>query len=203
MPLTLGSGGVTKSIMTSFTVIEAPSSYNIILGRPTMGVFKAVASTYHQKIKFPVGNRIGVKGNQPSSRKCYAETIRVDRKRARRGEKSEVLCLEPVQDTVEKEQEDVPIVSGQSDKVTKVARDLDVSIRPHLLAFLEKNADIFAWSSSELVGISTKVAEHKLNIIPGSRPIKQKKRHFGPEKDEVISRQVATGGTFTRGAIPT
>lgn len=39
-----------------------------------MSVFKANASTYHQKIKFSVGNRIGeVKGNQPFSRGCYAE----------------------------------------------------------------------------------------------------------------------------------
>lgn len=104
--------------------------------------------------------------------------------------KSEVLCLEQVQETVEKEQEDVSIVPGRSDKVTKIARDLDAPTRSHLLACLESNADIFAWSSSKLVGINPKVAEHKLNITPGSRPIKQKKRHFGPEKDEVIDRQV-------------
>ncbi|XP_073021105.1 uncharacterized protein [Primulina eburnea] len=40
------------------------------------------------------------------------------------------------------------------------------------------------------MGISPKVAEHKLNIIPGSRPVKQKKRHFGPEKDKIIEEQV-------------
>lgn len=48
---TLGSK-TRKTVMTSFTSVEAPSSYNIILGRPTMSALRAVASTYHQKIKF-------------------------------------------------------------------------------------------------------------------------------------------------------
>lgn len=76
-PLTLDSEA-QKMVMTSFTVVEALSSNNIILGRPTMSALRAVASTHHQKIKFPVGNRVGeVQGNQPSSQKFYAETVRV------------------------------------------------------------------------------------------------------------------------------
>ncbi|XP_075479378.1 uncharacterized protein LOC142520258 [Primulina tabacum] len=43
---------------------------------------------------------------------------------------------------------------------------------------------------TELIGISPQVAEHKLNIIRGSRPINQKKRHFGTEKYKVIDEQV-------------
>ncbi|XP_073152515.1 uncharacterized protein [Henckelia pumila] len=31
---------------------------------------------------------------------------------------------------------------------------------------------------------------HRLNILAGARPIKQKKRHFGPEKDKVIKKEV-------------
>ncbi|XP_075503967.1 uncharacterized protein LOC142541295 [Primulina tabacum] len=70
LPLTLGSQDLKKTVMTSFTVVDSPSSYNIILGRPGMNELRAVASTYHQKIKFPVGARVGeVRGDQPSSRK--------------------------------------------------------------------------------------------------------------------------------------
>ncbi|XP_075515655.1 uncharacterized protein LOC142550316 [Primulina tabacum] len=42
----------------------------------------------------------------------------------------------------------------------------------------------------ELVGISPLIAEHNLNIIPRSQPVRQKKRHFGPEKDKVIDEKV-------------
>ncbi|XP_075521501.1 uncharacterized protein LOC142554717 [Primulina tabacum] len=58
LPLTLGSQDLKKTVMTSFTVVDSPSSYNIILGRPAMNELRAVASTYHQKIKFPVGARV-------------------------------------------------------------------------------------------------------------------------------------------------
>ncbi|XP_073037911.1 uncharacterized protein [Primulina eburnea] len=83
LPLTLGAEELRKTVMTVFTVVNAPTSYNIILGRPAMNALRAVASTYHQKLKFPVGNRIGeVRGDQPSSRKCYAETVKIENKRA-------------------------------------------------------------------------------------------------------------------------
>ncbi|XP_073017965.1 uncharacterized protein [Primulina eburnea] len=84
LPLTMGAEELRKTVMTVFTVVNAPTSYNIILGRPSMNALRAVASTYHQKLKFPVGNRIGeVRGDQPSSRKCYAETVKIENKRAR------------------------------------------------------------------------------------------------------------------------
>ncbi|XP_073120991.1 uncharacterized protein [Henckelia pumila] len=47
LPITLGAGDVKKTIMTKFTLVEAPSSYNVILGRPTMNALRAVASAYH------------------------------------------------------------------------------------------------------------------------------------------------------------
>ncbi|XP_073137061.1 uncharacterized protein [Henckelia pumila] len=76
LPITLGSGDIKKTVMALFTVVEAPSSYNIILGRPSLNDFMAVATAYHQKIKFPVENQVGeVKGDQHSSRRCYADTI--------------------------------------------------------------------------------------------------------------------------------
>ncbi|XP_075489446.1 uncharacterized protein LOC142528285 [Primulina tabacum] len=82
--ITMGSGELRKSVMTIFTVVNAPSSYNVILGRQAMNAFKAVASIYHRKIKFPVKGKIGeVRDDQPSFRKCYDETVRVEKKKAR------------------------------------------------------------------------------------------------------------------------
>ncbi|XP_075473838.1 uncharacterized protein LOC142504879 [Primulina tabacum] len=75
LSLTLGTRELRKTVMTTFIVVDDPSSYNIILGRPAMNELKAVAFTYHQKIKFSVENRVGeVRGDQPSSRKCYGDT---------------------------------------------------------------------------------------------------------------------------------
>ncbi|XP_075478961.1 uncharacterized protein LOC142519823 [Primulina tabacum] len=103
LPLTLGSGNLRKTVMTVFTVVDAPSSYNIILIRPAMNEMRAVASTYHQKIKFPIRGQVGeVEGDQPSSRKCYGETVRVDQKRVRREDKGKKVAQE-VREIEEKE----------------------------------------------------------------------------------------------------
>ncbi|XP_075515906.1 uncharacterized protein LOC142550713 [Primulina tabacum] len=92
LPLTLGSQDLKRTVMTSFTVVDSPSSYNIILGRPAMNELRAVASTYHQKIKFPVGARVGeVRGDQPSSRKCYVERCKGGRGKERWGEERCIL----------------------------------------------------------------------------------------------------------------
>ncbi|XP_075500189.1 uncharacterized protein LOC142538773 [Primulina tabacum] len=88
LPLTLGSRDLKKIMMTTFTVVDSPLSYNIILGRPAINELRAVSSTYHQKIKFLLGSQVGeVRGDQPSSRKCYVEAVRVDQSKARKKEK--------------------------------------------------------------------------------------------------------------------
>ncbi|XP_073154198.1 uncharacterized protein [Henckelia pumila] len=72
---------VTKTV--SFTVVDAPLSYNGILGRPAMKDFKAIASTYHQKLKFSVGREVGVlHGDQMVAHRCYDEVVREGGKRA-------------------------------------------------------------------------------------------------------------------------
>ncbi|XP_075492418.1 uncharacterized protein LOC142530465 [Primulina tabacum] len=155
----VGHVDLKKTVMTSFTVVDSPSSYNIILGRPAMNELKAVASTYHQKIKFPVRARVGeVQGDQPSFRKCYVEAVRADQSKTRReGKKARV------------EEEGGRIVEKR--EVHFVAEEEHEMIE-------------------ELTGISPLISEHQLNILPGSHPVKQKKRHFGPEKDKVIDEQV-------------
>ena len=42
---------VTKNV--NFLVVDCSSSYNAIIGRPTLNSWKAVISTYHLSVKFP------------------------------------------------------------------------------------------------------------------------------------------------------
>lgn len=59
LPLSLGEKPLRRSHAIVFTVVEATLAYNIILARLTMSSFKSMALTYHQKVKFSVGERIG------------------------------------------------------------------------------------------------------------------------------------------------
>ncbi|GMN65242.1 hypothetical protein TIFTF001_034313 [Ficus carica] len=60
LPVTIGDGQEKATRMVEFIVVDRPSVYNVILGRPTLNALKAVVSTYHLAMKFPVGNGIGV-----------------------------------------------------------------------------------------------------------------------------------------------
>ena len=48
---------ITKEV--NFLVVDCSSSYNAIIGRPTLNSWKAVTSTYHLSVKFPTEYGIG------------------------------------------------------------------------------------------------------------------------------------------------
>ena len=48
---------VTKEI--DFFMVDYPSTYNIILGRPALNRLKAATSTYYLRVKFPTAYRVG------------------------------------------------------------------------------------------------------------------------------------------------
>ena len=61
---------ITKQV--DFLIVDCPSSYNVILGRPTLNQLKAANSTYGLKVKFPTPHGIGeVCGDQLLARECY------------------------------------------------------------------------------------------------------------------------------------
>jgi hypothetical protein len=59
-----------------------------------------------------------------------------------------------------------------------------------LVNFHRTNAEIFAWSPSDMPGIPRDVAEHSLDIRAGARPVKQHLRCFDEEKRRAIGEEV-------------
>jgi hypothetical protein len=55
-----------------------------------------------------------------------------------------------------------------------------------LVDFLRANADIFAWSPSDMLGIPREVAEHSLDILPHSCAVQQRLRRFDEERRRAI-----------------
>ncbi|GFY92627.1 arginase [Actinidia rufa] len=49
LPITLGTEPHHTTVWQDFIVVDCPSPYNAILGRPTLGGIKAITSTYHLK----------------------------------------------------------------------------------------------------------------------------------------------------------
>ncbi|XP_068504264.1 uncharacterized protein [Phaseolus vulgaris] len=78
-PFTDGVASRTENIR--YLVINAPSAYNILLGRPTLNRLRAVASTRHMKMKLPdLGrNVITIKSDQKEAKRCYENSLKTKR----------------------------------------------------------------------------------------------------------------------------
>ncbi|KAK4397226.1 hypothetical protein Sango_1559200 [Sesamum angolense] len=74
LPLSLGSYPKRSTKMVKFLVVKAPSTYHIILCRPSLNLFCAIASTFHMKLKFPTSDGVGeAVGDERMARECYEE----------------------------------------------------------------------------------------------------------------------------------
>ena len=75
--LTLGDPPCQATTAVRFLIIDAPSAYNILLGRPSLNAIKAIPSAYHMVIKFPTTNGVGmVRGDQRIARECYSASMK-------------------------------------------------------------------------------------------------------------------------------
>ncbi|XP_011091718.1 uncharacterized protein LOC105172079 [Sesamum indicum] len=59
-----------------------------------------------------------------------------------------------------------------------------------MVTFLRKKVDMFAWDPTNLKGIDPGVIVHRLNVDPAARPVQQKKRTFGIDKNRIIEEEV-------------
>ena len=64
-----------------YLVVNAPSAYNILLGRPALNRIGAVASSRHMKMKLPSlgGAVITMKSDQKEAKRCYKNNLKTKR----------------------------------------------------------------------------------------------------------------------------
>ena len=75
--LTLGDPPCQATTTVRFLIVEAPSAYNMLLGRPSLNAIRAVPSAYHMVIKFPTANGVRmVRGNQRIARECFSASMK-------------------------------------------------------------------------------------------------------------------------------
>ena len=197
--LTLGELSCQATTTARFLIVDAPSAYNMLLGKPSLNAIKAIPSAYHMIIKFPTVHGVGmVRGDQRVARECYTasmkqravDNVNVDELDMRdevltRPEPSEEL--EPVQ--LDDDPEHLAYFS------TKLAGDL----KSLLTQFLRQNRDVLHWKQSDMGGIDPAVITHRLNTSPSFIPVKQKRRSFAPERQKAINEEV--GKLLQAGAI--
>ena len=76
LTVTMGAQPKQLTCQLDFLVVDCPSSYNVIIGKPTLNRWKAATSTYYLKVKFPMDNEVSeVRGDQILTRECYQTVL--------------------------------------------------------------------------------------------------------------------------------
>lgn len=62
--------------------------------------------------------------------------------------------------------------------------------RADMIEFLKSYKDVFAWSYQDMPGLDTDLVVHRLPLIPGVKPVKQKLRRLRPEWNLKMKKEV-------------
>ena len=75
--LTLGDPPCQATTTARFLVVDTPSAYNMLMGRPSLNAIKAIPFAYHMMTKFPTSSEVGmVRGDQRVARECYSTSVK-------------------------------------------------------------------------------------------------------------------------------
>ncbi|CAA0840386.1 Unknown protein, partial [Striga hermonthica] len=75
-------------------------------------------------------------------------------------------------------------------KSLRIGSHLQEPLRSELISFLKHNYDVFAWKHEDMKGIDPSVASHKLNLYRTIRPVVQKRRKLGPDRQKALEEEV-------------
>ncbi|GKV50679.1 hypothetical protein SLEP1_g57376 [Rubroshorea leprosula] len=203
-----GSGRTYVTPSVRFLVVKMASSFNIVIGRPTLTEIRAVVSQSHLCMKFPTPMGIAtLRGNQEVARHCYITSVTQPMKGKAQtpeaipqqiSDNQQDMGVEIVDNRPEDETraapvedvEEVLIDDRDPSRKTQIGTRLNSEERAELIAFLRANNDVFAWTSANMPGIPNSVSQHKLSTNPLKKPVAQKRRLFGGERLQAIKEEV-------------
>ncbi|GAV62815.1 hypothetical protein CFOL_v3_06338 [Cephalotus follicularis] len=134
-----GTAPRQTQVEMTFLVVDTPSPYNAIVGRPGLNLLEAIVFTRHLLMKFPTRFGVGeVIGDQEVARRCYRTAI------SDKG-KGKVLPIanvelrgdveperpQPIEDVLQ-----VPIEEGNTERVLQVGSQLGEVEKEELITFL-------------------------------------------------------------------
>nr|GEV32714.1 reverse transcriptase domain-containing protein [Tanacetum cinerariifolium] len=129
----------TRTWMT-FMVIRLPSPYNGIIGRPGISAIRAVPSTAHGTLKFPVdGGIVTIYNTTVPPREC--NTFACDATQTQTQHAAKVINLK------------VAIHPDYAEQEVSIGGSLSNRGRAAMCALLQRNLDIFAWEPKHMTGV--------------------------------------------------
>ena len=180
--LTLGEPPCKATMTARFLIVDAPSSYNILLGRPSLNAIKSIPSAYHMMIKFPTISGAGmVRGDQRVARECYSASMK--QKVVNNIYMDELDMRDEVLTRPEPSEELEPVsLDDDPEHLAYIGSKLAEDLKSLLTHFLRQNKDVFSWKHANMEGIDPTIITHRLNVSPSFKTIKQKRRSLAPER---------------------
>ena len=164
-------------------MVDSPSSYNVIIGRPTLNRWKAATSTYCLKVKFPTEQVVEeIKGDQVLARECYQAVLA--------SKENHTWTIEEKTPKIIENLETIELVEGSPEKMTQIGTNLSLETRERIVNFLKDNLDVFAWSHEDMPGIPATIIQHRLNVDLEKKPVQQRRRVFAPERNKAVMDEV-------------
>ena len=188
--LTLGEPPCQATTIAKFLIVDAPSAYNMLLGRPSLNAIKAIPSAYHMMIKFPIVSGVGmVRGDQRVARECYSASVK--QKAVDNVYMDELDMRDEVLTRPEPSEELEPVsLDDDTEHLAYIGSKLTEDLKGLLTRFLRHNKDVFAWKQANMGGIDPTVITHRLNASPSFKSVKQKRRSFAPKRQKAINEEV-------------
>jgi hypothetical protein len=202
LPVCFGTPSNFRKETLTFEVVGFRGTYHAVLGRPCYAKFMAIPNYTYLKLKMPGTNRIITVGS--TYRHAYERDVEC-MEYAEALTESEALIADL--ERLSKEAPDAkrhtgnfePVEavksvsldpSNDASKKVRISSELDSKQEAVLIDFLRANAEVFAWSPSDMPGIPRDVAEHSLDIRAGAQPVKQTLRRFDEEKRRAIGEEI-------------
>ncbi|CAL1376417.1 unnamed protein product [Linum trigynum] len=188
LPIVLGDDEPRTSKQVQFTIVDCNSPHNDILGRPFLAKFMALASTCHQKLKFPTKVGTGEsrgsqwsEGNQQITRPIAPQ---------RQTNITDTRANGPRPESMDSDSE-VALNPGGPDKKVCISTHVPGDMVEPLVKLLQEYQELFAWCTEDMPGVSRHVAQHCLAVPDTATPRQQKRRIFTGEKLKAIVEEVA------------
>ena len=143
--LTLGDPPCQATTTIRFLIVDAPSTYRVLLGRPSLNAIKAIPSAYHMVIKFLTINGVGmVRGDQRVAKECY--TTSMNQKEVDNIYVDELDMRDEVNTRPEPSEELEPVqLDDNPEHLAYIDSKLAEDLRHLLIHFLKQNKDVFTW----------------------------------------------------------
>lgn len=95
---------------------------------------------------------------------------------------------------------EINLGTEEEPRMVRVGKDIEEKYEKKLIQLLKSYKDVFAWTYEDMKGIPPHICEHKIEIEPDAKPVKQSRYQMNPtyaaQVKEEIDKLVKTGFVY-------